>query len=315
MVYGSVHPQATDQLLSEMSQRGMRCIAGPVLMDEHCPEALQLPTPLAIDALSKLVDTWHGHDDRLHVGVIPRFALCCSRTLLTQAGEFAQRHDLSVSTHLSENTDECEIARQRFNARDYLSIYEDCGLLHERSVMAHCIHLSSSEWERFAAAGATVAHCPDSNAFLGSGGMPLEPIASHGIAVAMGTDVGAGRSFRIPHMLSRAYDNAVNQNQSLSLSQLLWWGTRAGALALGHSEVGALTVGLEADLACIDVPDWIESPEQVLSWIFYYADAPSVQRTWVRGKNPPKTIPKPLRNIETMLSHCKFVFLVNFHES
>ncbi len=284
MVYGSVHPRAAHILFQALDRWGLRAIAGPVLMDAHSPEDLTLPAAEALPALEALADRWHGHDGRLQVAVIPRFALSCTPELLAGAGELARRRGLWVSTHLAETPDECAEACRRFDAPDYLSIYERAGLVHERSVYAHCIHLSESEWDRMAAARAVVAHCPDSNYFLGSGNMPLDPPRRRGVPIAVGSDVAAGRSFRIPRILSSAWDNARAQGAAITPAELLWWGTRGGALALGETRIGALEPGMDADMACFELPYWVKSADEALGWLLFDHDAPRPRHTWVRGR-------------------------------
>jgi len=285
-IYGSVHTQATHLLAQELASTGLRAILGPVLMDEHCPADLRIPTPQAMAGLEELMERWHRFDERLQIAVIPRFALSCSKEMLNAAGEFAQRHELWVSTHLAETVSEGELAKERFSAPDYLSIYEDAGLAHSRSVFAHCIHLSSEEWERLSQAGCVVAHCPDSNFFLGSGRMPLDRLQEHKIAMVMGTDVAAGRTFRIPRVLSSAYDNALALPGRLQLDpqELLWWGTHGAALALGHPHLGKIQPGFDADMVWLDVPTWADDLASILGWILFHNDAPRAKRTWVRGQ-------------------------------
>jgi len=203
---------------------------------------------------------------------------------MARAGELAQRRNLWVSTHLAENVAECQEAERRFGAVDYLSIYEDAGLVHDKSVFAHCIHLSDGAWGRLADAGAIVAHCPDSNAFLGSGNMPTSAVLDRNIPMVIGTDVAAGRSFRVPRILSSAYDNALATGLSVSPATLLWWGTRTGAVALGQDHLGAVLTGFDADMILVDVPDWIEDADGVLAWTLFWADAPWPRKTWVRGR-------------------------------
>ncbi|TVQ94951.1 MAG: guanine deaminase [Deltaproteobacteria bacterium] len=283
-VYTSVHPSAAEQAAQALSERGLRAIVGPVLMDEHSPAPLCLPADRALPALEALAERWHGHDDRIEIAVIPRFALSCSAELMRRAGELARRRGLWVSTHLAENPAECAAAEARFEARDYLSIYEDLGLVHEKSLYAHCIHLSDAAWDRFAEAGAIVAHCPDSNDFLGSGGMPIRAVLDRGIGLTLGTDIAAGRSFRVPTIASRAFDNALRQGHSVSPGTLLWWATRTAALALHRPDLGAVHPGLQADFVLLDVPEWVESADEALAWTFFYADAPPPRGTWVRGE-------------------------------
>jgi guanine deaminase len=284
VVYGSVHPEATDILFQALDRSGLRAIAGPVLMDAHCPEELKLAPDVALPALEALVERWHGHDGRLQVAVIPRFALSCSEAMLEGAGRLSRERGLLATAHLAENPEECALARERFGTPDYLTIYERAGLVHQRSIFAHCVHLSESEWDRFAVAGAAVAHCPDSNFFLGSGQMPWREVARRGIHLSVGTDIAAGRTFRVPRILSSAYDNAVAVGTPVDPRRLLWWGTRGGALALGETRVGAIERRMSADLALYDLPDWLCTENCALSWLLFDHDAPRPRRTWVRGR-------------------------------
>lgn len=282
--YGPVFAQATDALLSELSRTGQRAIVGPVLMDANCPADLMIEARFAMEALEELAEKWHGRDDRLFVAAIPRFALSCTAGIMRAAADLARRRDLWVSTHLSENLAECSATCERFGTDDYLRVYEDAGLLESKSLFAHCIHLSDSEWERFAAADAVVAHCPDSNAFLGSGNLPLAKVLERGIPLAVGTDVAAGRSFRINRTLSHAYDNALATGRPTMTSELLWWGTRGGAEALGFENLGLLAPGFEADLVLWEVPPWAETAEAVLGALLFDGDLPAPRATWVRGR-------------------------------
>lgn len=282
--YGSVHPAAAEILLQALADAGLRTLAGPVLMDQGAPDELLLAAGPALDALEALAERWEGHDGRVRVAVIPRFALSCSMAMMRGAAELARRRGLWVCTHLSENPDECAATTALFQARDYLAVYEDAGLLHERSVYAHCIHLTEDEWTRFTLARAVVAHCPDSNDFLGSGGMPTGRVLDLDLPLALGTDIAAGRSFRIPRIASSAFDNALRQGRRTSPERWFWTATRGGAEALGWPEVGAIEPGRQADLVLHDLPAWVEDGRTALDRLVFQHDAPPVRRVWVRGR-------------------------------
>lgn len=283
-VYSSRHYVAAEAALTAMDRAGLRGRVGPVWMDTGAPPDLCIPPEQSAEDVDALVEAFHGLDGgRLEVAVIPRFAVTSSRRGLALAAETAARHGLWVSTHLAENLDECAFVETLHGSR-YLDVYADAGLLHDRSLYAHCIHLSDADWTRFGQAGAVVAHCPDSNAFLGSGNMPVDVVRGRGLPMVIGTDVAAGRSFRVPRILSAAYDNALVRGYDVTPAELLWWGTRSGALALGYPQVGALHEGLEADMVLVDVPAWVDDADGVLAWTLFYADAPPPRRTWVRGR-------------------------------
>lgn len=284
MVYSSVHLGAAHALFGALDRAGLRAIAGPVLMDQGGPDALMLDADRALANLEELGARWHGHDGRLQLAAIPRFALSCTAAMMRRAGDLARARGWWVTTHFSENLAECDATTGLFGAPDYLSVYEDAGLVHDRLVLAHCIHPSASEWERLRAASVVVAHCPDSNDFLGSGGMPTATVDNLGLPVVLGTDIAAGRSFRVPRIASSAFDNALRQGHRTAPSRWWWTATRGGAQALQHHNLGLVEPGMDADLVLHEAPVWATDTDGVLAALLFDHDAPPPLRTWVRGR-------------------------------
>lgn len=284
-IYSSSHPVAADVLFAALAERGLRGLAGLTLMDRGAPEAVLLAADAAIAACERLIERWHGHDGRLQFCVTPRFALSCTPGLLRAAGELAARHGLAVQTHLAENSAEITATAAAFpDARDYLAVYEDAGLGGPRALFAHCIHLSEGAWDRVAAQDAAVAHCPDSNFFLGSGCMPLLAASGRGIRIGLGTDVGAGRSFSLRQVMAAGYDASLIVEAPASAEALLWHATRGGARALGlGGAIGCLAPGFAADVVAIDVPAQA-SGAALFDALAFRRDAGPVRATLVRGR-------------------------------
>ena len=284
-IYSSCHPTATDTLLSTLARRGLRGITGVTLMDRAAPDDLTLDAETALAANADLVKRWHGHDGgRLGVSLIPRFAISCTPELMRGAATQADEHDLLVQTHISENVDEIDQTRALFpGSADYLGVYEDHGLASPRLVLAHCVHLSDDEWARVAQQDLVVAHCPDSNFFLGSGCMPLRRALEAGIRVALGTDVGAGRSFSLRRIAAAAYDASLVLDAPVDPEVLLWIATRGGARALGQGErLGCIAPGYDADFAIVDAPA-LPSKAGLVDALIFRHDAGPVRSTIVRG--------------------------------
>jgi guanine deaminase len=285
-IYSSSHPGATDALFAELDRRGLRAFAGLTLMDRGAPSPNLLEAGPALEACAALHERWHGRDrGRLSFSVIPRFALSCSEALLRGAGDFAAKHGLLVQTHISENRDEIRATAAAFpDHADYLAVYEHHGLVGARTVLAHCIWLSGSEWDRVAARDAAVAHCPDSNFFLGSGCMPLARAAVRGIRIGLGTDVGAGRTFSLRRVAAAAYDAALVAESRVSPQELLWRATAGGARALGLERVtGRIAAGLDADLVAVDAPPGL-SGAALIDHLLFRHDAGRVRAVYVRGR-------------------------------
>jgi len=283
-IYGSSHPIASGALFQELDQRGLRATLGPALMDRGAPANVLLEAGAALEACTMLVERWHGHDHgRLRMSIVPRFALSCTPELMRGAADLAARHGLVIQTHISENRGEIEATAAAFpSARDYLAVYEEQGLVGERTILAHCIWLSDSEWDRVAVAKSSVAHCPDSNFFLGSGRMDLRCPQSREIAVGLGTDIGAGRSFSVRRVAASAYDNALVVGGTVDAESLIWLATLGGARALGLGGViGRIATGYDADLIAVPVPE--VSDAGVLDALVFRHDAPPVTAAYVRG--------------------------------
>jgi len=137
---------------------------------------------------------------------------------------------------------------------DYLGVYEKYGLLGPRAIFGHAIHLTPREVDRLAEAGASVAHCPTSNHFLGSGECDVAGLMRRGVNVGLATDVGGGTSFSMFQTMKAAYEVAQRRGASLSPVHLWWLATQGAARALGiDGKVGNLAVGLEADAVVIDL--------------------------------------------------------------
>jgi guanine deaminase len=285
-VHSSSSEVATHVLFEALAASGLRGIAGLVLMDQHCPDALRVPRTEALPACARLADRWHGHDGgRLGFAVTPRFGLACSRPLLEDAARFAAERGLLVQTHVAENRAEgAAVLAEHPLAADYVGVYEGAGLLGPRTLLAHAVHLSSSEWDRVARSGAAIAHCPDSNFFLGSGRMSLAEARARGVTVGLGTDVAAGRSFCMRRAMAYAYDNALCLGDRLGAAELLTLATLEGARALGLAAVtGSLEVGKEADFVALALEDEVADQEGALAQVVF-AGGGRVTRTFVRGK-------------------------------
>jgi guanine deaminase len=294
-VFPTVHATSVDALFAAAQQRGMRIIAGKVLMDRHAPANLLDDVATAQAQCRGLIARWHGQG-RLAYAVTPRFAITSTPQQLAMAGRlFAETPGLYLQTHVAENPAELRSVAELFpDARSYLDVYARHGLLSERAVLAHGIWLDDSDRARIADAGAQIAFCPSSNLFLGSGVFPWAATRAAGVAVSLASDVGGGTSLAMQRTMADAYKVQALAGTRLSAWALLHAATRgaATALRLGH-EIGALDAGMIADLC---LWDWAVGPvaqrrdalarglhERVFAWITL-GDERNLRATWVDGR-------------------------------
>ncbi len=295
LVFASVHAHSVDAVFEAAAARNMRLIAGKVLMDSHSPESLSDDVETGYRDSRALIERWHGRG-RLGYAITPRYALSSSLAQLGSAGRLAEAFpDTWIQTHLAENVDEVARVRRRFpDAGNYLDVYDRVGLLRERAVFAHCLHLEPAEVGRLAAAGGAVAHCPTSNLFLGSGLFDLRTLADAAVRVGLGTDVGAGTSLSLLATMSEAYKVLQLQDQTLPPTRALYLATLGAARALYLDDViGNFAIGKEADFVVLDPAATpfsaqrtrdVESVEALLSALIVLGDDRHVAETWIYGR-------------------------------
>src|SRR5919107_1699466 len=194
LVFGSHFPAAQEALFAEAERSGLRIASGLVVSDQNLMPVLHSAPEEAYERSRALIERWHGRG-RLRYAVTPRFSLSCTDAMLECCGAVLADGpaDLLFTSHINENPAEIQAVAELFPwAHDYLHTYERHGLVGRGSVLAHDVHVSDSELRRLAAADASVAHCPSSNAFLASGIFPMARHCEHGVRFGLGTDVGAG---------------------------------------------------------------------------------------------------------------------------
>jgi guanine deaminase len=259
LTFATAHTASVDAFFQEAQQRHMRMLGGRVLQDRHSPDGLRdSSAQQSLLETESLINRWHGVD-RLGYAITPRFAPTSSEAQLRGAGELASQHpSVWVQTHVAENADEIKWVAELFpKSRSYLGVYEDMGLLRERSVYAHCLHLDAEDRDLMAERGAAAAVCPTSNLFLDSGFFDFEQAQSHRVLHGLASDVGGGTSFSPFHTMHAAYtvgrQSAGKPGHSLSAEHLWWLHTAGAAQALGlHGVVGNLAPGCEADFVVLN---------------------------------------------------------------
>ena len=259
VVFPTVHKVSADALFAAAAERGMRLIAGKVLMDRHAPDGLRDDVVQAEADCRELIARWHGRE-RLAYAVTVRFAPTSTPAQLAMAGRLcAEDATLYMQTHVAENRDEVRWVRELFpEARSYLDVYARAGLLHGRSVLAHGIWLDDTDRAVLRAAGAQIAHSPSSNLFLGSGLFGWREAEAAGAAVTLASDVGGGTSLSMLRTMADAYKVQAMAHQRLTAWKALHAATRGAARALSlEHEIGSLEAGRTADLC---VWDWAAGP-------------------------------------------------------
>jgi guanine deaminase len=295
LVFGAHFAPAVEMLFAAASERGLRITSGLVVSDRRLRPELHTTAERAYDEGLALARRWHGRE-RSRYAITPRFALSCTDELLAAC---AALHDAVpgswFTTHVNENTAEIAAVSDLFGC-SYVDAYDRHDLIGPWSVLAHSVHPTDAELERLGACGATIAHCPTSNAALASGRFPLRRHLAHGVRVALGSDVGAGTGYSLLKEGLQAYflqQLLGADGVALSAAHLLHLTTAAGAAALGLGDVvGDLSVGKQFDALWLRPPAasplaaglrCADGPEDALARAFALGVDTDVATVWVGG--------------------------------
>lgn len=201
----------------------------------------------------RLINTWHqpGDGAMIQIALAPCSPFSVTRSIMQATAELAEKYDVLSHTHLCETHDETAFCLEKFGMRpvDYL---EDTGWMNHRSWLAHGIHFSDDEIDRLSAAGVGVCHCASSNMILASGVCPVHGLEKAGVSVGLGVDGSASndgsnlmQDVRMAFLLQRLNNGA----EKITHTDALRWVTSGSAACLNRTDIGALGVGKQADLA------------------------------------------------------------------
>ncbi len=212
----------------------------------------------------------------------------CAANLVREA-ELAEEHEVPMQIHLSETLWEVEksLEEKGLSPVAYLA---DLGVLSERTVAAHCVHVSPEDIELLREFDVGVAHNPVSNLKLASGIAPVAAMSAQGVKLGLGTDGAASNNtldlLRDAQIASLLHKGASGDPTVLPAREIVEMATIGGARVLGlDHRIGTLTEGREADIVCIDVGRVHTTPMyDPFSHLVFAARAGDVRHVLVRGK-------------------------------
>jgi guanine deaminase len=294
LIFSTIHAEATDIFFEEAERSGFRGIIGKTMMDRNAPEFLLERTRDSYDQSRALLQKWHNRG-LLRYAVTPRFAPTSTPELLEAAGALKEEFpDAYVQTHISENKNEVQWVHELFPEAEYADVYDEYGLLSDRTILAHGVHLTEEELDLLHRRSARIAHCPNSNLFLGSGLFRLHHVLEAGVIVGLGTDIGAGTTPSMFTAMADAYKVQQVQGVSLSPYHLWYMATLGGARALSlDAETGSLERGKSADFLILDLKatplielrsERASSIEDLLAGLIFMGDDRAVSSGFIGGR-------------------------------
>ncbi|TAL38921.1 MAG: hypothetical protein EPN89_20435 [Methylovulum sp.] len=237
----------------------------------------------------------------LSVGLSPHAPYSLSEPLLLRCAELLRRWRLPATIHLAESPEEVayiglglgSIASEllptvgrhspshRVCGESPAAFLERAGLLSERLLAVHGVHVGGSDLELLKQRGVALAMCPRSNYYLNVGTAPLSRYLASGLRVGLGTDsLASNETLSLWDEMRFALNH---YNGTVTAQQIVTMATLGGATALGMAGVvGSLTPGMRADLIALAI-DHLDEANPYGS-VVSQASADKVVLSMVEGK-------------------------------
>ena len=275
-----------ERIVGVLERIGLRAVVPESLIDFPTPAC---PTPeVALVRQRELLERF-----RHHPLVVPAVAAhspySVSAPNLVREAELAEEFDAPLIIHVAETRWEAEKIQSE-KGKSPVAYLADLGILSERTVAAHCVHVSETDLELLAEFDVGVASNPVSNLKLASGVAPVPQMLAHGIKVSFGTDGAASnntldllRDVQLASLLYKGLTGDPTCMPARVMAELL---TLGGARVLGlQDRIGSLEPGKRADVVCVGV----DQPHAVpiydsYAHIAYSARASDVRHVVVEGR-------------------------------
>ena len=300
----------TRHAIAEMLRSGVTCFSDQYFFPEMVAQAANelqvravVATPVidfanpwaesAAECLSRASDLVHdayAEHPLIRTSFAPHSTEVVSDDSFKALRVLADQLDVGIQIHLHEAAADITRAIEQTGKRP-LERLAELGLVNASLLAVHAVHMTDGEIDQLAAAGVSVVHCPHSNLKLASGTARVAFMQERGVTVALGTDGAASNNaldmlaeMRTAALLGKA---VANDAEALDAHSALHMATLGGAQALGLSdEVGSLTAGKSADIACADLSALRTQPvHDAVSQLVYACAAAQISDVWVAGRH------------------------------
>ena len=241
----------------------------------------------------RVIECWHnpGRFAMQRVVVAPCSPFSVSRELMRDSAILAREHGVSLHTHLAENDFDVAYTREKFGCTP-AEYAQALGWVGPDVWCAHCVKLDAAGIALFARSGTGVAHCPCSNMRLASGIAPIRAMRDAGVPVGIGVDGSASNDaghmlgeVRMAMLLQRVAHGAVKGPSAMSAREALEIATLGGAMVLGRDDIGALAVGMAADIVTVPLNEiGLAGAQHDPLAALLFCQVPRVQHSIVNGR-------------------------------
>lgn len=221
----------------------------------------------------------NSNEIKIHIGSAS--ILTASNDLLILFDDIANRYGAKVNIHISEGMNSVETCFKKRGATP-IRLLDNLGILNSNWNLIHATSVDYEEIEIIASSGASVIHCPVSNAKTGVGVAPVLALHKNGVNIAIGTDACSNNNTN--NILNEAYFACLLQSAlhkdpvAIKEETIFGWLNANGLKIIDSFKNGKIEVGQRADLLLwsLEEPCFAPLPYGRLSSVFIN-NAPDVK--------------------------------------
>ena len=227
----------------------------------------------------------HRHDDRIR-GMLGFHASFTIHDETLAAAAEQRLAGMGCHIHVAEDALDLRMSKLVYDAGPVQRL-ERHGLLDDRTLAVHCIHLGGDDRKILAESGGIIVHNPESNANNGVGRLDLEGASADGCRIGLGTD---GMSSAMLGALRAAFLGLRGGRRDPTagftvVPDLLAVNAEVAGRFLDEPQLGRLEAGAPADLCVLDqAPPTPVTPENVFAHMVYGGAGSPVRHTVARGR-------------------------------
>ena len=234
-MFSSLHVDATLVLMEELEKAGVTGYVGKVNMDRNSSKELKESTAESKRETLRWLEECKKFKNIKPI-LTPRFTPSCTNELMEFIGDLANKENLYVQSHLSENIDEIKwVSDLHPESKQYWETYYQYGQWKSHTLMAHCVYSGAKERKAIKDHDVVVVYCPDSNINIASGICPVRTFLDEGIWVTLGSDIAGGamlemyKNIQMAIKVSKIHTITTHyRSEYLSVSEAYYLATTSG---------------------------------------------------------------------------------------
>ncbi|WP_063651100.1 amidohydrolase [Aliivibrio fischeri] len=276
-----------DEMAKATKEVGLRAVLGETVIKFPVVDAKQ---PYGGIQYAKSFIEEYQNDPLITPAYAPHAVYTVSKEKLQEINQLSEDYDVPVLIHVAEFPNEEARIKDPTKATSPVEYLEEIGVLDERMVIAHGIHLSRHDQALLKQADVGVVYNPMANAKGATGIAPAWDMFRADMRVGLGTD-GPMSSNQVDLWRTLSYaanmQRLKNSDRTIMIpEQVIEMATIGGAKALHmEDEIGSLEVGKKADIIIVETQSANMMPSyDPYATLVYQANPSNVDTTIVNGK-------------------------------